>query len=97
MLIRTPLCKPRQVFEHVFRIGMKDVGPVLVHENARIVVVVECIAADVRPPIDEQDRSARIGRQPFCHHTAGKTGPDDEVVEHWNYDTGDAPGVANTG
>ena len=59
-------------------------------QNACIVVVIECVAADVGAPIDEQDLSTRIRCEPFSHHTAGEAGPYNQIVEHANYGSEDA-------
>src|SRR5947209_1162542 len=45
------------------------------------IVFVICVAADMRTPVDNQDRSAGIVCQTLCEHGSGKTGSDDEIIE----------------
>ena len=82
MLIRPPLGEPRQVVEDVARVGVKDVRPVLVDQDAGLVVVVVGVAADVRALVADQDVLAGMRGQPLGDRRAGKAGADDQVVEH---------------
>ena len=53
-----------------------------VDENARGVVGVVRVAADVKAFVDEQHLPPTLGRQPFSHHSPSETGSDDKIVEH---------------
>jgi hypothetical protein len=44
-----------QVLEDLGTVGVEDVRPVLVHQDAVVVVVVVGVAADVIATIDEED------------------------------------------
>ena len=48
MLVGTPIRELREMVEDLLRIGMEDVRPVLVDQQAGIVVAVIGVAADVR-------------------------------------------------
>src|SRR5215831_11380689 len=61
---------------------MKDVRAILMYQNAGIVVVIVSIAADVRPLVAQQDLLIRSTRKSFCDHTAGKTGPHNQIIKH---------------
>ena len=61
---------------------MEDMRAVVVDENARGVVGVVRIAADVQAFVDEQHLPPTLGRQPFSHHRPSKTGANDKIVEH---------------
>ena len=63
------------------RVGVKDVRPVAVHEDAVVVVVVEGVAADVRPAVDQQHPLARACGETFGKHAAREAGPDDQIVK----------------
>ena len=59
VLVRPPLGELREVVEDVARVGVEDVRPVLVDQDARFVVVVVGVAADVRPLVDRSAPSCR--------------------------------------
>ena len=82
VLIRVPLGELRQVLEDRLRVRVEDVRPVLMHEDARVVVVVVRVPADMRAFVDNQDLLAGIHCQPFGHDAAGEAGADDEVIKH---------------
>ena len=82
MLILPPLGEARQILEHIAAVGVKDVGPVLVHEHARIVVMVVRIAADVVALVDDEHRLAGVCCETLCHDAACESGSDNEVVKH---------------
>ena len=88
MLVRAPLGELRQVVEDVARVGVEDVRPVLVHEDAGLVVVIVGVAADVRAAVADQHLLARVGGQPLGDRRAGEAGADDQVIEH-----GGPPGI----
>ena len=55
MLVWAPWCKPGQVVEDFARIRVEDMRTVPVDEDSGVVVVVVCIAPDVRAPLDDED------------------------------------------
>ena len=65
MLVRPPLGELRQVVDDLVAVGVEDVRPVLVIEDPGVVGLVIGIAADVRPPVDQQDARAVLARQPL--------------------------------
>ena len=81
MFVGAPLGELRKVIDDALSIGVKDVRPVAVDQHAGFVVMIVCIAADVRAPVDHQHTLVKPGRQPFGQHAAGETGADDQVVE----------------
>ena len=82
MLIRTPGGELRQVVVDVARIRVEDVRPVLVYEQARFVVVIVGVAADVRPAIADEHLLARVGGEPLGNRCAGEPCADNQVIEH---------------
>ena len=62
-------------------VGVEDMRPVAMHENAFVVVVVEGVAADVRPPIDQQHPLACARGETFGEHAAREAGADDQIVK----------------
>ena len=82
MLVRPPLGEPRQVLEDVARVGVEDVRPVLVDEDAGVVVVVVGVAADVRALVADQHLLAGVGGEPLGEVAAGEAGADDQIIEH---------------
>jgi hypothetical protein len=58
----------------------EDVRPVAVHEHAMLVVLVECVAGDVPPPVHHQHPQAARGGQPLPHHQPAKPSADDQHV-----------------
>ena len=63
------------------RVGVEDVRPVAVHEDAVVVVVVEGIAADVRAAVDQQHAHPGARRETLGEHAASEAGAHDQVVE----------------
>ena len=59
VLVRAPLGEARQVGRDLVRVGVEDVRPVAVDEDAVLVVVVEGVAADMRAAVDQQHALAR--------------------------------------
>ena len=72
VLIGTPLGEPRKVHEDIARVGMKDMGPVLMYEDAVVIVVVVGVAANMRTHITDEDLLVRTC-QPLGQHTSCKT------------------------
>ena len=82
MLVGTPIRELREMVEDLLRIGMEDVRPVLVNQQAGIVVAVVGVAADVRPAVDDEDALVALARETFRKHAAGKAGADDQPIVH---------------
>ena len=81
VLVRPPLGELRQVLEDVGRVGVEDVRPVGMDEDAGVVVAVVRVAADVRALVDDEHALAEDVGEPFGEHAAGEAGADDEGVE----------------
>ena len=81
MGVRSPSRELRQVGVDRLGIGMEDVGSILVHQNAGIVVPVVGVARDMGTPVDQQDLVAQLAGEPFCEHAAGETCADDEPIK----------------
>ena len=79
MLIPAPLGELRQVIEDVARVGVEDVRPVFVDEDARLVVVVVGVARDVVAAVHDEDFFVANARQALGQHAAGKTRSYDQV------------------
>ena len=82
MLVRSPLRKPTEVVKDLARVRVEDVRAVGMDENARRVVGVVGVAADVPAFVDHQHLSPRVGCQPFSHHGPSESSSDDQIVEH---------------
>ena len=82
MLVGPPVGEPRQIPEHFRGIGVEDMRSILVDQNAVLVVIVEGVAADVRPLVADQHALAGMSGQTLGDGGAGKAGADDQVVEH---------------
>ena len=54
MLVGTPIRESAEVVEYLERVGVEDVRPVFVHEDAAIVVMIIGVARDVRPLVYDQ-------------------------------------------
>jgi hypothetical protein len=52
------------------------------HEEARLVIVIVRVAADVGPLVANEDRLAGVGGKAFGDRGAGEAGPDNEEIEH---------------
>ncbi len=61
---------------------MKDVRPVLVHEHAGLVVMIERVAGDVRAPVTDQDLLSVVRGESLRYGGTGKAGTHYQVVEH---------------
>jgi hypothetical protein len=82
VLILTPLRETRQILEDVLRVGVEDVRPVTVNQNAGVVVVIVGIARDVRTAINDEHFLVRVARQTFGQHTSCVTRTNDEKIKH---------------
>ena len=76
-----PAGEARQIGGDVRSVGVEDMRPVAMHENAVVVVVVEGVAADVRPSIDQQHPLACARGETFGEHAAREAGADDQIVK----------------
>ena len=71
---------------------MKDVRPVAVHQDARLVVLVVGVAADMAAPVDQEHAPAGIAGQALGRDAAGEARADDQVIEsHVALDAAAAP------
>jgi hypothetical protein len=82
MLILAPLGESRQVLEDVARVGVKDMRPIFVDQDAVVVVLVVGVAADMRTLVDDQHLNTRPGGEPLGQDTTGEAGTNDQVIEH---------------
>lgn len=80
MFVGMPGSKMREVVENFLRVRVENVRAVLMDQDPRVIETIESISADMSAPIAEQDRLIKIAPQAFGQHTAGKTGPDNEVI-----------------
>ncbi len=80
MLVGPPCGELRQIVDDLVRIGVEDVRPILVDQDARLVEMVVGVAADMRPPVDDQHVRVVLAGQPLGDHRAGEAGADDEIV-----------------
>src|SRR5438270_8933412 len=55
---------------------------VLMNQDARAVVHIESVAADMRPLVDDQYLRAETVREPLSHYGAGEAGPHYEPIKH---------------
>jgi len=56
---------------------------IAVDQETACIVVIVGIAADMRAPIYDEDLLSKIPRQSFGNDRAGKTGANNEIVEHF--------------
>ena len=82
MLVESPLRELREMIEDHLRVGVKDMRPIAMDEDARIVVVVVCVAADVGSAIDQHNALVAAGSDLARDHASGKSGTDDQPVKH---------------
>ena len=82
VLVGPPRGELREVVQTRSAVGVEDVRPVAVDQEAVVVVLVVGVAADVRPVVDEENALAELGSQALGKNGPGETGPDDEVIEH---------------
>src|SRR5690242_8911940 len=82
MLVRSPIRERRQVSKDAYRAGMKDVRTILMNQNARFVVPIIGIPADVRAAIANEHLLAEPRSEALREHAAGESGSHDQVVEH---------------
>ncbi len=80
VLVTVPFGELRQVVDNAFGVGMKDVRPVAMHQHARAVEMVVCVACDMGTTINQQHALAEPRGQSFSQHAAGKTGTDNQKI-----------------
>src|SRR5512138_3313900 len=80
MLVRPPLGELREVIDDLFAVRVEDVRTVLVIQDSSLVRLVIGIAADMLPPIDQQDARAMLACQPFREDGTGKARTDDQII-----------------
>ena len=59
---------------------MKDVRTVRMNQDARVVVAVVCVAADMRASLDDQYTLIERAREAFGQYATGKARSDDQIV-----------------
>src|SRR5438132_6800580 len=72
VLIRTPAGEERQILEHLARVRVEDVRPVLVDEHASIVVAVIGVAPDMIAPVDDQNFLVCLAGKSLGQHATSK-------------------------
>ena len=82
MLIGPPCREPAQVLVDLARIGVEDVWPVAVDQDAGAVVAVVRIAADVHALVDHQHFLVRPRRPDALPSRASKARADHQIIEH---------------
>ena len=80
VLVVGPLGEAREELVHALAHGVVDVRAVLVHEDARLVVVVVRVARDVVAPLEDGDLEPAGLRKAACAHGAGIPRADDDGV-----------------
>src|SRR5690348_9186783 len=70
------------MLEDRLAVGMEDVRPVLVDQEAGFIVSVIGIAADMRPTVDQKHLFVTLAREPFGNDAAGEPGADHEPIKH---------------
>src|SRR3954447_530596 len=94
MLVRAPLGELREVLDDAIGVGVEDVRPVPMDEDARVVVLVVRVAADMRAAVDDEDALTEDGCDSLGDDAAGEPRPDDDPVEPHSTRPRDAVGVA---
>ena len=82
MLVVPPGGESGEVVEDIPRVRVEDVRPILVNEDAVLVVLVVGVSADMRALVDDENLFAGTCRQPLREHAAREPGADHEIVEH---------------
>ncbi len=81
MVVSAPRGEALKVGPHALVVGVEEVRPVLVNENARLLVdVVVAVSADMVPLLDDQYGLAHDGRKALGQHGAGESRADDYDV-----------------
>src|SRR5947208_2011689 len=80
MFVWPPFGELRQIIDHLAAVGVEDVRPVFVIEDAGLIGLVIGIAADVRTAVDQQHARPMLARQPLGEDRAGEAGADDQIV-----------------
>lgn len=63
-------------------VAVEDVGSVLVNQDSLLIVAIECVSADVRALVYDQDRLAILGRKALGKHTTGESRAGNHKIEH---------------
>ena len=82
MLVGPPVGELRQVIEDRLTVGVEDVRPVLVDQDAGPVINIIGIAADMRPTVDQKHLFVTLARKPFGDDAAGKSSADHKPIKH---------------
>ena len=82
VLVLAPLGESREVIKYLAGVGVKDVRPVLMHEDAVFIVVIVRVAADMRAFVAEDHFFVGTCRESFREHAPGKPRTDNQVIEH---------------
>jgi hypothetical protein len=61
---------------------MEDVWPIFVDQNSVLVVMIVCVATDVRTLVTQQDLLVRTSRQPLREHAAREPGAYNQIIKH---------------
>src|SRR5262249_41645958 len=77
-----PLRELGKILENPLRVGMEDVRPILVDQDAIFIVAVVGVPADMVPLVDDQNSLPGLAGQPLGEHAARKSRPDDQIIKH---------------
>jgi hypothetical protein len=70
------------MIEDLLRIGVEDVGSVLVDEQALVIVPVIGVAAHMVAPVDEKNALVALAGETFRQNAARKAGADNQPIIH---------------
>ena len=73
MLVLPPFGETGEVVEDLSRVRVKNMRTVFMNQNARVIVMIVSVAADVGPSIDQQDLFAGAGGETLRQDAAGVT------------------------
>src|ERR671913_2117282 len=79
VLVWAPFRKVGEIIDDAPGIGVEDVRPVAVYQNAVFVVLVVCVAPDVRALVDHTNLFSGA-RQALCYDATGIAGAHDQDV-----------------
>ena len=82
MLILTPLGEARQVVENIRRVGVEDMRPVTVDEDAGGIVAIVGVATDVGAFVHDEDALFESAGESFREHAAGEARANNQVIKH---------------
>src|SRR5439155_19184258 len=80
VLVGSPFGELREIFDDLVTVGVENVRPVFVVENAVGIGLIKSVAADVVAPVDQQHARVVLARQPFAEDRTGETGADDQII-----------------